>query len=167
MTSVPEQLGYPVVVLLIEKDTGRRFEAIAISAAEEPDLDREPGACCALDRRPRYKVDGVEDPTFDPTIPEDLRATGWYWHGGWLTQLPMVPTGCRISVGMPRESLDDVWSSARKLDAAQAQLAEAAAHPKKKPARQRPEPNVTRQKPDPKPAPPDRQPARPAQLALW
>lgn len=119
------QLVYPAVVLLVNPETRERYEARAISHAELPDLDRDLGACCYLDKRPRYLVAGVEDPTFDPTIPDDIAAAGWYWHGSFLThyQIP-PPEGCGIVIGMPLYSLADVWAKARVFIATSAALAE-------------------------------------------
>lgn len=113
--------SYPALVILINRETGDRYEARAISHAEEPDLDRDIGACCYLDRRPRYLVAGVEDPTFDTTIPEDIAAHGWYWHGSFLTHYKTPPPeGCGIVIGMPLHSLDQIWTKARAFIATSA-----------------------------------------------
>jgi L-rhamnose isomerase len=47
--------------------------------------------------RPRYERDGVEI-DIDVTIPDDLVATGWCWHGSSLYQ--SAPAPGRISVGI-------------------------------------------------------------------
>lgn len=143
-----EQTSFPARLLFIERATERRYTADAIPAGELPDLERDIGACCKLDGPPRYQVDGVERPDFDPTIPADLYAAGWQWHGGWL-RCPSPGGSTGIVIGMPRESLDEVWEQARKVTAASVTIrAEiAAATAKQKPTKK------MRQKPaDPMPA---------------
>src|SRR3954452_21611957 len=112
----PEQLAYPAELSFIESETGRRYKAEAIALGEQPDLETDIGACCWLGdhTHPRYKVDGIERPDFDPTIPVDLLETDWYWNGGWLVQKP-APNGAGIVVGMPKASLDEIWTIARKI----------------------------------------------------
>lgn len=106
------------------------IDAEAIPAAVEPDVERDLGACCWLSRRPRYKVAGVEQP-FDPTIPDDLVASGWCWHGGFLTQAPRSPDGCALVIGS-KPTLDAVWESARAIVAEQAAAAERTAEKARK-----------------------------------
>lgn len=121
MRGKPDQLGYPAVVLLIDRQENRPYQAVAIGPEEDCDLDRDVAPCCYLGQhgRPRYRVDGVERGDFDPTIPDDLVTTGWFWHGSFLAQ---IDRGVTIMVGMPLPSLDDVWKQARKLDAARDDL---------------------------------------------
>lgn len=109
-----DQLGYPASILLIDRATDRRYYAIAITAEEPCDPDHV-GACCYIGQhtRPRYLVDGVECPDFDPTIPDDLRNEGWFWHGGGLSWPPEATA--RVAIGMPVESLDEVWKKARAV----------------------------------------------------
>jgi len=138
-----DQISFPARVLLIERATERRYTADAIPAGDLPDLERDLGACCKLDGGPRYIVDGVERPNFDPTIPDDLYAAGWRWHGGWLRHIAdgAAPGASGIVIGMPRESLSEVWEQARKVTSAgekiRAELATAKAQKvSKKPKRQ-------------------------------
>lgn len=118
------QTSFPARILLIERATDRRYSADAIPAGDLPDLERDIGACCKLDGGPRYMVDGVERPDFDPSIPPDLFAAGWQWHGGWLRHIAdnAAPGASGIVIGMPRESLDEVWEMARKVEAARADV---------------------------------------------
>jgi len=133
------QTSYPARLLFIERATDRRYSADAIPAGDLPDLERDLGACCRLDGGPRYMVDGVERPDFDPTIPPDLYAYGWQWHGGWLRHIAdnAAPGASGIVIGMPRESLDEVWTAARKVMAARddVQASIAVAKAKQKPAK--------------------------------
>src|SRR5437868_1178267 len=71
MTKKPDQLGYPAVVLLIDRQDNRSYKAVAIDPTEGCDLDRDVAPCCYLGQhgRPRYRVDGIERGDFDPTIP--------------------------------------------------------------------------------------------------
>ena len=113
-----DQLAYPAVVLLIDRATGRTYQAVAIADAEDCNPEHI-GACCMLGHsaRPRYIVDGIERPDFNPTIPDDLRALGWFWHGGWLVHCnEPPPKGCGIVIGMPVADLDELWAKARKFD---------------------------------------------------
>jgi hypothetical protein len=117
------QLAYPLLIRFCTRHDPKTHAltwstAVAISAEELPNLETDLGACCMLQRRPRYQVDGVERPDVDPTIPEDLLEGGWYWNGERLTQ--DGPHGS-ISIG-PRADLDAIWDAARKLDVAYAQL---------------------------------------------
>jgi hypothetical protein len=132
MTAAHDQTSWPAQLLLKEPGTGRRYTADAIPIGQEPDLERDIGACCYLDdlAHPRYSVDGIERPDFNPAIPADLLASGGTWIGGWLTHYNVPPPkGAGLSIGMPRESLEEIWSAARKCDAAriayQAAVAEA------------------------------------------
>lgn len=138
------QTSYPARLLFLEQATGRRYTADAIPAGNLPDLERDIGACCTLDGGPRYQVDGVERPDFDPTIPTDLYAAGWQWHGGWLRHIAddAAPGASGIVIGMPRESLDEVWDQARKVTAARAEIQAslAVAKPAKKVKPTRPAP---------------------------
>jgi hypothetical protein len=164
------QLAYPSVVLLIDRAADRRYQAVAISA-EEGCNPESIGACCWLGdlARPRYIVDGIERGDFDPTIPDDLARSGWYWHGGWLAWQPTTPDRTGLVVGMPKASLDDIWTAARKLDQARAQGAAARAQDaqrKAKPARK------AKAQPPATPAPAvvvvvEKQPAAIEQLALF
>jgi hypothetical protein len=83
--------------------------ASAICADALPDLDRDAGACCWLSGRPRYALNGVEAPTFDPTIPPDLVAEGWWWWGTCLVRGEIVIAAA--------ESLAHYWDAARRLRA--------------------------------------------------
>ena len=145
-----EQNSWPAHLLFIERETGRRYTADCVALGELPDLERDIGACCYLDdlAHPRYIVDGREQPDFSPAIPPDLLASGWTWIGGWLTHYNVPPhAGVGLSIGMPRASLDEIWSAARKCDAAriayQAAVVEAeqkrATKPVKKPKQKKPE----------------------------
>jgi hypothetical protein len=172
-----DQLGYPAVVLLIDRKAERRYQSVAISAEEDCNPEHI-GACCYLGdhARPRYIVDGIERPDFDPTIPDDLRATGWFWHGGWLTHYnEPPPKGCGLSVGMPVENLDEIWTKARKLAAAGDKLAAARAAEEAKKA-SKPAKKPTERKAQPAPAAPAappavvvvvKKPSQTEQLALW
>lgn len=85
--------------------------AACIPADDKPDLQRDAGACCWLSRRPRYQVNGVEAPDFDPTIPADLYAAGWqWWGGGWLTREDLVLTVVHFA------DLDELWAKAREFN---------------------------------------------------
>jgi len=123
MTKPHDQLAYPLLIRFCTRHDPRTHQldwstAVAICADELPNLETDPGACCMLQRRPRYRLDGVEAPAFDPTIPDDLREAGWYWHGERLSQ-----DGPHGSIGIgPRASLEALWDAARKLDIAYAQL---------------------------------------------
>jgi hypothetical protein len=145
-----EQNSWPARLLFIERETGRRYTADCVAIGELPDLERDSGACCYLDdfAHPRYIVDGREQPDFSPAIPPDLLANGWTWIGGWLTHYNVPPpAGVGLCIGMPHASLDEIWSAARKCDAAriayQAAVAEAeqkrAAAPARKPKQKKPE----------------------------
>jgi hypothetical protein len=162
MSKTPEQLAYPAVVLLIDRQENRRFEAVAIGPGEDCHLDRDVAPCCYLGQhgRPRYRIDGVERSDFDPTIPDDLKATGWFWHGSFLTQ---YDRGVAIMVGMPLPSLDDVWKQARKLDAAHADLVAARDAEAQRKAERKPKAQKAEKKPTtpPKEAPKARQAAPP------
>lgn len=139
------QTSYPARLVFLEKTTGRRSTADAIPAGDLPDLERDIGACCTLDGPPRYMVDGVERPDFDPTIPADLVAAGWHWVGDSLCRpSPLGSTG--VVIGMPRESLQEVWDQARKVTAAseqvRAEIARAKAQPKPVRKQKQPAPPV-------------------------
>lgn len=85
--------------------------AQCLAAVEQPDLSHDIGACCWLSRRPRYQVNGVEAPDFDPTIPADLYAAGWrWWGGGWLTCDELVLTVVHFA------DLDELWAKAREFN---------------------------------------------------
>lgn len=148
-----DQTSYPAQLLFRDAD-GRRYTADAIPVGELPDLERDIGACCRFHGPPRYMVDGIERPDFDPTIPADLLNSGWYWNGGFLVQHDVPPpTGVGIVIGMPRANLDDIWSQARKLDKAKAEYqagvaadtAKKAQKPTKTPTQERARPRVTMQ----------------------
>lgn len=168
------QLAYPLLIRFCTRHDPKTHRldwstAVAICAEELPDLATDLGACCMLQRRPRYRVDGVEDPTFDPTIPDDLREAGWYWHGERLTQdSPTQPPHAAISIG-PRASLEALWDAARMLDIAYAQLREGLA--KQTPKERAAAKTATQaQRPQRVPPPPavvvvDR--PQTVQLALW
>lgn len=144
-----KQSSFPARLLFLERVTEHRYTADAISAGDLPDLERDIGACCRFDGPPRYKVDGVERPDFDPTIPDDLYASGWHWHGGSLHR-PSPGGSTGVVIGMPRESLQEVWDQARKVTAASEKIrAQIAADKAQKPIKK------AKQKPAtaPKPAP--------------
>lgn len=124
------QTSYPAQ-LLFRDAAGRRSTADAIPAGDVPDLERDIGACCRFDGPPRYAIDGVERPEFDPTIPADLLVSGRTWIGGFLCQYD-TPGGVGVVIGMPRAGLDDIWSQARKLDAAKVEYQAGVAKPKQK-----------------------------------
>lgn len=130
-----KQSSFPARLLFLERATERRYTADAIPAGDVPDLERDIGACCRLDGPPRYQVDGVERPDFDPTIPDDVYASGWRWHGGSLHR-PSPGGSTGVVIGMPRESLDEVWDQARKVTAASEKFrAEIAAAKAQKPVK--------------------------------
>src|SRR6185369_11952728 len=84
-TRKADQLGYPARLLLVDRSTDRRYTADAIPAETLPDLDRDIGACCLLGEhaRPRYIVDGREEPTIPTT--SSLRAGSGVADGSCIT----------------------------------------------------------------------------------
>lgn len=126
------QIAYPVCI---------RFGlhvAEAVPPEVEPNIDIDIGACCRFNGVPRYRVNGVETPDFDPTIPADLWAGGWRWWGSFLTQYDDGdPKGVFLTIS-GGETLADVWATARsvmaeraRIAAEQAQLATGAAKAKR------------------------------------
>lgn len=103
--------------------------AEAIPAEVEPDVERDIGACCRFDGVPRYRVDGVECPDFDPTIPADIWDGGWRWWGAFLTQYDAADPNAVVLSISGGQSLLDVWATARVILVERARIAAEQAQP--------------------------------------
>lgn len=93
---------YPLVINLPD---GRRAELV-------------PGS-----RPPAYSLPDQADAGIDPTIPDDLVATGWYWSGSFLYQpWPERSDGPGHAISTGTYGLAETFEMARRSNAKRAEL---------------------------------------------